>query len=491
MNESCYDVAIIGGGVVGAMTARQMAKYRCRAIILEKEGDVAMGQSRANSGIVHAGYDPVPGSLKARLNVAGSEMMEETCRQLGVKYRRNGTLVVGYSEEDRKGLEALKVRGMENGVKGLAVIDGVQARKIEPHLTERVTCALYAPTGAIVCPYELTIGAIGNAMDNGVELALRFKVASVTAEGDGDISDDVYRITAEDGRTIRSRFVVNCAGIHSDEIAAMVGDTSFHITPRYGEYMLLDKEAGWLTDTTLFRIPGKMGKGVLAIKTVDGNILLGPTSVDGEEKENHAVTGAGLSAVRQKELEFFDQVPFDQVITQFAGARAHGSTGDFIINSPAPHFINAAGIESPGLSSAPAIGVMIGEMLLDMGLEEAPNPDFNPYRNSYHLFKDLPAEEKNRVIAADPSYGRIVCRCEEVTEGEIIEAIRRNPGARDVDGVKRRTRSGMGRCQGGFCMPLIVEILARELGIPFEAVTKFGGDSFINMERTKGGGADV
>lgn len=482
-----YKIAIIGGGVVGGLIARAMSKYQGSLVILEKESDVAMGQSKANSGIVHAGYDPEPGTLKAILNVRGSKMMEEVCRELDVKYRKNGTLVVGFNDEDMKRLEQLLERGLQNGVEDLELIDGSSVRKMEKNLSERIVGALYAPTGAVVCPYELTIHSIGNAMDNGAELMTEFEVVGIERKEDSEL-DTYYEITSADGRIIEARYVVNCAGIHSDEIARMVGGREFSITPRRGQYLLLDKEAGDMVSATVFRTPTKMGKGVLATKTVDGNILLGPTSEDIEDKENKAVTAEGLSSVIAREAEFFDFLPMDKVITQFTGLRAHGNTGDFVIESPQPGVINCAGIESPGLSASPAIAEMVEKMLIEAGAAGELKADYEPEVRGIIRFKDMTADEKNSLIEENPSYGRVVCRCEEITEGEILEAIRRNPPARDIDGVKRRTRAGMGRCQGGFCMPSVAEILSDELGLPFEQVTKSGKGSEITFERTKTGG---
>lgn len=484
-----YKIAIIGGGVVGGLIARAMSKYQGSLVILEKESDVAMGQSKANSGIVHAGYDPEPGSLKAILNVRGSQMMEEVCRELDVKYRKNGTLVVGFNDEDMKRLEQLLERGRQNGVEGLELIDGEAVRRMEKNLSEKIVEALYAPTGAVVCPYELTIHSIGNAMDNGAELMTEFEIVGIERkEASEPEAWTYYKLTSADGRTIEAQYVVNCAGIHSDEIARMVGGREFSITPRRGQYILLDKEAGGMVSATVFRTPTKMGKGVLATKTVDGNMLLGPTSEDIEDKENKAVTAEGLSSVIAREAEFFDLIPMDKVITQFTGLRAHGNTGDFIIESPQPGFINCAGIESPGLSASPAIAEMVEKMLIEAGAAGELKADYEPEVRGIIRFKDMAPEARNCLIEENPSYGRVVCRCEEITEGEILEAIRRNPPARDIDGVKRRTRAGMGRCQGGFCMPSVAEILSDELGIPFEQVTKSGKGSEITFERTKTGG---
>lgn len=483
-----YKIAIIGGGVVGGLIARAMAKYEGSLVILEKESDVAMGQSKANSGIVHAGYDPEPGSLKAHLNVRGSQMMEQVCRELDVKYRKNGTLVVGFDDDDMKRLTELLERGRENGVEGLELIDGETVRKMEKNLSENIVGALYAPTGAVVCPYELTLHSIGNAMDNGAKLITEFEVAGIDRRTCETQGGEFYEIHAADGRTVEAQYVVNCAGIHSDEVSRLVCESNFFITPRRGQYLLLDKEAGDMVSATIFRTPTRMGKGVLAARTVDGNILLGPTSEDVEDKEDKAVTAEGMASVISREYEFFDSLPMDKVITQFTGLRAHGSTGDFIIEIPLPGFINCAGIESPGLSASPAIAEMVENMLIKAGAAGKVKPDYEPKVKGIIRFKEMTFQEKNRLIAERPQYGRVVCRCEEITEGEIIDAIRRNPQARDVDGVKRRTRAGMGRCQGGFCMPSVAEILSEELGIPFEQVTKSGEGSEITFGRTKTGG---
>ena len=476
-----YKTAIIGAGVIGSMTARRLAAYDAELIVLEKEADVAMGQSKANSGIVHAGFDPEPGSLKAKLNLKGNRMMEETCHQLGVNFRRNGSLVVAFSEEDKKTLKKLYDRGNINGVDGLRLISGEEAREIEKNLSESVKGALYAPSAGVVCPYDLTIEAMGNAMDNGAQLMTNFEVSSIKKK------EGYYIIKATDGREIEAEYVVNCAGLYSDKIAAMAGDTSFHITPRAGEYMLLDKEAGYLTDATIFKVPDAMGKGVLATKTVDGNILLGPTSADRENREDDRVTHCGLDIVREKEKMFFDNVPFDKVITQFAGLRAHGDKGDFIINSPVPGFVNAAGIESPGLTSAPAVAIKIEEILIGTGFRAPMKKNYNPCREKVVRFRELSIHEKNALIRKNKDYGQMVCRCEEITKAEILQALRRNPKATDIDGVKRRTRSGMGRCQGGFCMPHVLEIIAEEQNKKPEEVTKKGGGSKILYGRVKGG----
>ncbi|MBQ4161235.1 MAG: NAD(P)/FAD-dependent oxidoreductase [Clostridia bacterium] len=472
-----YDVAIIGAGVVGAMCARTLAKYDVRVCLIEKENDVATGATRANSAIVHAGFDAKEGSLKAKFNVRGSEMMEQVCRELGVKYKNNGSLVIGFNAEDRQTLEELLARGNANGVKGLYIAEKEELEKLEPNLSDTVECALVAPTGAIVCPYELTIAAVGNAMDNGADLERNFEVSAIEKTENG------YRIFAGE-KAIEARFVINAAGLYSDKIAKMIGDDSFDVHPRKGEYILMDKACGSMLKNTIFRTPSKMGKGILVSPTVDGNLLAGPTSVDMEDKENTATSAEGFDKIIKEACENVKEMPFRRTITSFCGLRAVGSTGDFIIKAE-NGFVTLGGIESPGLTSAPAIGVYATELLAEQGLELKEKADYNPIREAMHHFREASMEEKNEIIKKDKSYGKIVCRCEGVTEGEILAAIRQNPKALDLDGVKRRTRAQMGRCQGGFCSPYIVELLAREHGMAYEQVTKSGRDSYINVGKTK------
>lgn len=473
-----YDVAVIGAGVVGAMVARELTRYGARVCILEKENDVAMGATKANSAIVHAGFDAKTGTLKAKLNVAGSKMMKKVTDELGVKYKNNGSLVIGFGDEDKAVLTELLARGNANGVAGLELLGADELHKKEPNISANATCALYAPTGAIVCPYELCIAAAGNAMDNGAELKTGFEVDKIEKK------NGFYVLSSVDD-CVEARFVVNAAGVYSDKVAKMAGDDSFSISPRRGEYILLDKDCGSLVKCTVFRTPVKKGKGILVSPTVDGNLLVGPTAEDIEDKENKSTTASGLSKVISEGTENLVSLPVGKTITSFCGLRSVGDTGDFIINIK-DGFVNAAGIESPGLSASPAIAEYVAELLFENGLEKRENKNFNPARKPSHVFREASAEEKNRIIKEKPEYGRMICRCENVTEGEIIEAIHTNPCARDVDGVKRRTRAGMGRCQGGFCLPSVMEILSRELGVPYEEITKCGGSSDFIMSKTKG-----
>lgn len=466
-----YDVAIIGAGVVGALIARALSEYKLKICIIEKENDVACGATKANSAIVHAGFDAKEGSLKARLNVSGSELMPQIAEELGVKYKNNGSLVIGFTDEDRVVLNELLIRGKANGVKGLKIVEKEELNSLEPNLSDEVKFALLAPTGGIVCPYELCIAAVGNAMDNGAELYLNFPVCKI------EENEGIYEIFSEKEK-ILSKFIINAAGMYADKIANLAGDTSFKITPRRGEYILLDKECGNLVHHTVFRTPSKMGKGILVTPTVDGNLLMGPTAVNISDREDKSTTAEGFSHIIKEARENVPNIPFNKTITSFCGLRAVGDTGDFIINSPKRGFINVAGIESPGLSASPAIALYVRDMLKEQ-ITLIKKENYNPYRAPQHAFREAPLEVKNEIIKKNPAFGRIICRCEGVSEGEILQAIRTNPKPRDLDGVKRRTRAQMGRCQGGFCTPYIIKLLADELGIPCTEISKNGGESYL------------
>lgn len=482
MEHPVYDVAVIGGGVVGGLTLRELSRYRLQTVLLEAGEDVASGASKANSAIVHAGFDAKPGSLKAKYNVEGNTLMEGTAKELGVPFRRNGSLVLAFTEKDQETLKELLERGIENGVPGMKLLSRDEALKEEPNLSGEILGALWAPTGGIVCPYELTIAAVGNAMDNGAELRTNFEVFEIREE------DGVFAVKASSGETVYARYIVNAAGVHSDEVARLVGDDSFKVTPRRGEYLLLDRTQGATVFSTVFQPPTKMGKGVLVTPTVDGNLLVGPTSEDISDKGDTETTPEGLSKVQELSRMSVPSVNLRAVITSFAGLRACSDRGDFILgpSEKNPKFINAAGIESPGLTASPAIAKALVGHLRQAGLHLEEKPEFDPVRKPFPEFRRMTAAEREAAIREDPAFGRVICRCETITEGEILAAIRRNPGARSVDGVKRRTRAGMGRCQGGFCGPQVVEILARELKIPMEEVTKSGGASRMLVGKTKG-----
>ncbi len=475
-----FDVAVIGGGVIGATILRKLTKYRLNVIMLEKESDVSMGQSRANSGIVHAGFDAKENTNKAKFNKLGNEMMQEYCAQLGVKYVNNGSLVIAFDDEQLQVLNDLLQRGKQNGIKGLSIIGREELLKLEPNLSKNVIGALYAKTGGIVCPYELTIASVGNAMDNGAELKLNFDVKSI------EKNDDGYIIKSSQGEVVESKLVINCAGYGSQKIANLVGDYSFKIGGRRGEYILLDRESGDFVNHTIFCTPTKNGKGILITQTVDGNVLLGPTA-EVIDDDSTITTAQGLSKVKEIAMQMADNIPFYNTITSFSGVRAFCDRNDFIIeeSSVSKGFINVAGIESPGLTSAPAIAEYVVDELVSKNVELVENESFNGVRQPDYFFNKLSVEEKNKIIKENPSYGNIVCRCEKITEGEIIRAITENPKATTIDGVKRRTRAGMGRCQGGFCQPRVAEIIANTLIIGLQDVTKNGGKSNVIIGRTK------
>ena len=468
-----YDVVIAGAGVIGGMLARELSRYELRVCLLEKENDVACGASKANSGIIHGGFDPEPGTLKAKLNAEGVEKLYQAAEMLHVPHRRNGSFVCAFGPEEEPSVRALYERGLTNGITGMSLISGEEARKLEPNLSPAVTLVLDVPTAGIICPYELTIAAVGNAMDNGVELKLNFEISEIQQQ------DGVYTVTAADGQQVQGLYVVNCAGGYSDRISAMVRDESFQIIPRAGEYLLLDKAEGSRVSHTIFQVPSKEGKGILVTPTVDGNLLTGPTATRVETPESRQITPQGISMVTRLASKSVPSVDFRQVITSFSGVRSSEAGGDFIIRPAAGSrsFVNVAAIDSPGLTSCVAIAEYTVALLRDLGLKASPKADWNGTRENPHAFREMSDSEKDAYIKEHPAYGKIVCRCETVSEGEIRDAIRRNPGARDIDGVKRRTRAGMGRCQGGFCMPMVMQLLAEEHQVPMEQVTKKGGSS--------------
>ena len=462
-----YDVVVIGAGAVGCACARELSKYRLSVCVVEKESDVCEGTSKANSAIVHAGFDAKPGTLKARLNVRGSEMMQELSEKLDFAYKRNEAMVLCFDKADIPALDELLEKGHKNGVKELEIVSGDKARELEGALTDQVEAALVAHTSAIVCPFEMTIAFAENAYANGVEFMLCAEVNSI------DKTENGFKIKTSRGE-VAAKLIINCAGVYADKIHGMVSKTPMKIIPRKGEYMLLDKAAGGLVSRTVFQLPTKMGKGILVSPTVHGNLLAGPTAENIDDKENTATTSAGLNDVRNKGSLSVKNIPWNKVITSFTGLRAVGESGDFMIEeSDIAGFFDCAGIESPGLTSAPAIGEYVCE-LVKSRLELTPKDNFIDTRKGVIHFASLTREQQNELINKEPAYGRIVCRCETVTEGEILDAINRPLGAKTLDGVKRRTRAGMGRCQAGFCSPATMALLADKLGCGIGDIKKTG-----------------
>ena len=473
-----YDVIIIGAGVSGAATARELSKYELKTLVLEAAEDVCCGTSKANSGIVHAGYDAAFGSLMAKLNVEGNAMMDELCEDLEIPFQRNGSLVVCIDEGSRGKLSELLCRGEKNGVKGLRIVERDELRRMEPNISDEAVAALYAPSAGVICPFILNIAMAENACENGVEFRLDSPVTDIQRDG----SSYVLTVTKDDGsvETFETKVIINAAGVHADTFHNMFAKEKITIVPRKGEYILMDKEAGGLVKHTIFPLPGPMGKGILVAPTVHGNLFAGPTSVDTLSKEDHATTNEGLDRVMADCGKYVKNVPLKMAITSFSGNRAHHESHDFLIGelSEAPGFIDCAAIESPGLTASPAIGKMVAGIVCGI-LSPAKKKNRKKKRKGILDPRTLSPEERNRLIKEHPAYGRVVCRCEGVTEGEILDAIHRPLGATTMDGLKRRVRAGAGRCQAGFCTPGQMEILARELGIAKEEVTKRGKGSYL------------
>ena len=476
-----YDIIIVGAGVIGCAVARELSKYNARILVIEKNEDVCAGTSKANSAIVHSGYDAKNGTLKARFNVEGNRMMEAVCRELDVPFKRIGSLTV-CTDADRIGeLDHLRERGERNGVEGLRVLSREELLEIEPNIGDEVVAALSAPTAGIVCPFKLTIAYAENAAVNGAEFLFDTKVKNIFSE------NGIWHIVT-DNEEYTAAAVVNAAGVYSDVFNNMVSEKKLHITPRRGDYILLDRAAEGYVKHTIFQLPTAYGKGVLVTPTVHGNTIIGPSAIDIDDRESTATTAEGIDSVIARSALSVKNLPTRQVITSFAGLRAHGDRHDFVLGEAddAENFFNCAAIESPGLSAAPAIGVYIAGLIREK-LELSEKESFIAERRDILDPSKLSIEERNELIKREPAYGTIVCRCESVTEGEILDAIRRPVGARSLDGVKRRTRAGMGRCQAGFCSPKVMEILRRELGVDLREVTKSGGNSYIVNARTKDG----
>lgn len=476
-----FDVAVIGAGVIGTCVARELSRYNFKIALIEKDNDVANGTTKANSAIVHAGYDAEPGTLKSKFNKLGNPMFDKLCSDLDVPFKRIGSLVIACNEEEMDHVRELYRRGIENNIPHMKILNKDEVREKEPNIDEKVIGALYAGTAGIVGPFELAIALAENAVENDVELMLNSEVKNIEKK-----HDCFYIYVGE--RVVKSKYIINCSGVYSDKIYNMVCDSELNITPRKGQYFVLDKGTGNLINSVIFQCPSKVGKGVLVTQTVHGNLLVGPDAQNIEDKENNETASDRLSFVRESSKKTSNKIPFNKVITSFAGLRAVSSTGDFIIgeSEKVKNFINAAGIESPGLTAAPAIARYICEIIGDLegGLQEKDN--FIEKRKPVIRFMELDENEKNEIIKRDSKYGRIICRCENITEGEIVDCINRKVGARTVDGVKRRVRPGMGRCQGGFCGPRVVEILARELGVKENEIVKDSKKSYMLLEETKG-----
>jgi len=475
------DIVIIGAGVTGCSIARELSRYDLKITVVEKEEDVACGTSKANSAIIHAGFDATPGTWKAKMNVEGNKLYPALCEELNVPFVKNGSLVVAVSDEEEKALEELLERGKKNRVEHLRIIGRDELHALEPNLSPNARAALDAPTGGLVCPYELTIALAENANQNGVKFCFNAPVIDIEVLEDGS-----FLVKTPRG-TLQTKYVINAAGLFADEISKMAGAEEYTITPRKGEYLIFDKQFGNLVKKAIFPTPTKISKGILVCPTVDGNIFIGPNSNNIEDKHDTGVNASGIEEIIAGGTKLVPDLPLKNVITSFAGLRAVSNTNDFIIEASkqVKGFINVGGIQSPGLTSAPAIALMVRDILQEEGLNLKEKPDFIPHRPKKIRFRELDNDERSKLIKQNPAYGHVICRCETVTEAEIIDAIRRPVGARSIDAVKRRTRAGMGRCQGGFCSPRVLEILQRELGVDALDITKKGPGSNLLVGHIK------
>lgn len=474
-----YDIIIVGAGVVGSAIARELSRYNADILVLEKSEDICQGTSKANTALIHGGFDAKPGTLKAKLNVLGNQSMDKLSKDLNIPFRRNGAFVLCFDENDLDKLEELKQRGEKNGVEGLEILNKEEIQKLENNITDEAVYALHSPTAGIVCPFTMNFALAENANENGVEFLFNQQVKGF------EKNRDYWRIITDDNE-FETKVVINAAGLYSDDLHNMVSDKKYNITAKRGEYFLLDKQVGNLVDKTVFQLPTKEGKGVVVTPTIDGNLLIGPTAEDIEDKAGIETSKKGLNELYEKGGKSLKSVPFNKIITSFSGLRAHEDNDDFIIEEveDANNFFDCVGIESPGLSSAPAIGNMMADMV-SKKMKLTKKENFIEKREGLPLTNHMSKDEHIELIKKDKRFGQIVCRCEKITEGEIVAAIHAPLGARTVDGIKRRVRAGAGRCQGGFCGPKVIEILSRELDLDYEDVKKSSADAKIIFRKTK------
>lgn len=484
MPQNQFDIIVIGGGVIGASLARELARWKLKIAVLDKASELPAGASRANSSMIHGGFDDKPGSVKAKFCVEGNKMYHTLKDELDFHVEECGSYVCAFNNEGELAhLEKLLAQGKANGVPGVEIVTGDQLRAKEPRVSPEITAALWSPSAGIVNNFEAVAAFTESAQINGAQLFLETQVTGLILDDKGGMKG----VETNKG-PFYAPIVVNAAGVHSGEVSSWAGDTSFKIIPTRGEYFLLDRTSENVIHSFLFACPSDAGKGITVARTAEGNLLAGPTATPQEDPEDRATTPEGLAEVLKGARRLVPDFPVNLNITTFAGVRANTDTGDFaigLLKSPRG-FVNVAGIKSPGFTSAPAIAKHVAGLIQqELGDRAAfePNPKFVPERRHIPRFLTLSMEERKRLAAENPAYGQIVCRCETVTEGQVVEAIRR--GARTVSAVKMWTRAGTGRCQGGFCCPRVAEILSRELGIPLDQVTRHGGESRLLVGRTK------
>jgi glycerol-3-phosphate dehydrogenase len=473
------DVCIIGGGVIGTAISRELSRYQLQVRLVEKNEDVGTETTKANSGIVHGGYDAKHGSLKGFFSAKGNAMYPQLEEELHFGFRQTGSFVVAFNETQEQELHHLLENGIKNGARGLTIISGDQVREMEPHLSKNITKALLCTTAGVTSPYELAVALAENAAKNSVEFTFHTEVRGI------EKVEDHFVLHTNQG-PIEAKVVINAAGLYADRISAMIGQDDFKINPKQGQYVLLDKDQSFMTDTVVFQAPENGTKGVLVAPTVHHNILVGPNSDFVDEKGDVSTTQDVIAKILKAGSKSVDAINSRKVIRSFAGNRASSDRHDFIIGETGVKgFVNVAGIESPGLTSAPAIAVHVAELLKEMGVELTADPNFDPTRKPYQRIAELSGEELQNLIAEEPAYGRVICRCESISEGEIVDAIHRGLPITSVDAVKRRTRAGMGRCQGGFCAPRVMEIISRETGLSMEEIVKQGEGSYLLTKRSK------
>ncbi|PKM50578.1 MAG: FAD/NAD(P)-binding oxidoreductase [Firmicutes bacterium HGW-Firmicutes-7] len=477
-----FDVIVIGGGIVGTAIARELSRFKLRTALLEANVDIGAASTKGNGGVTHSGYDPKQGTLKSKINVKGTLMIPKLSKELGFKFINSGTMTLGFEDSDLSVLQKLYKNGLANGVPGIKLIGRDEILKIDKKANPKATMALHAPTAGVVDPFEFAIALAENASENGVEFFRSQKVIGIEKEKN-------HFVVKTQNNSYKTNYIVNAAGVYGSEVANMVGIYDYEVKPRYGEILVIDKAIGFQLSSVFFPVPGNHTKGVAVIPTPDGNIIVGSTARMTEDKEDVSVTREGISELLKGAKLLVPDIDERYLIREFAGLRpvAINNNDDFVIaaSKEVKGFINAIGIQSPGVGAAPAIAEYVMDILSNEGLELKEKEDFNPYRTAIVDFSEANDQEKSKLIKENLMYGNVICRCECVTEAEIVQAIHRPVGATTVDGVKRRVRAGMGRCQGGFCQPKVVSILARELRIPLEAVLLENKNSNIVIGKLK------
>ena len=475
-----FDCLVIGAGVVGTLVARKLSSYQLNVAVIEKESDVGNIVTMANSAIVHSGYDPVPGTLKAKLNVLGNKMFDEIAEQLDVEFDRCGSLTVALYDSQLPMLDELAKRSAINGVP-VQILTKEEVLKMEPNINPEVKGALFAPTAGLINPFTLAVHAMENAVDNGVKLFLNEKVTGITKE------NDIFNVKTESGQVYQSKVIINAAGIYSEEIHKMIEPVEYTLIPRKGEYFLLDHYSDSLVKHTIFPLPSEKGKGILVSPTTGGTYIVGPSAEVTFSKDDVSTDKPTLDEIKRQALDMVPSIPFNQVIRTFAGTRPTPSTHDFIIGfaKSDDHFITLSGIESPGLASSPAIAEYVVNEYLAKIISLKKKDNFNPYVRKRVNLKAMSVEERNKLIASRPEYGEIICNCEKVTLGEILDEFKSSVPPQTIKAVRKRTRAGFGKCQGGFCTPLVAKLLSKELNIPLSEVLYQFKDSYIAHYKVK------